>query len=235
MKKTPAIALAAIFTLFVISQSHSYDHDADYQTLSSTIIADPVNQGMTFSFSGTIIDAHTTRQGLIILKVQNRQSNLTIDVPIFPSIGKLETTPQTGDSISLVGNLGQYKGKPQLQPLAAELIQVQQNSHIDPEVSHTLREAIVDGNQNVTLLIGPVSAVSTQTFTSKSGKTHLKVVLRDPTALVEGVIWAGNWDQALRNQLGSKAAFHVNAKVGSFRGQPSLTINKVIFSRPENH
>lgn len=231
-KKLPIAALIAICFLLAINHNYSYSGDSSYPALTSELVADPSSTGMTFSFSGIVINSHTTKQGLILLKVQNREKNLVIDVPIFPSVGKLERKPGVGDKVSIIGNLGQYKGKPQLQPLAAELVQIKQQAAIDPDVTHTLRKAIDAGDSKSPLLIGPLTALNTQKFHSKAGKEHLKAVVRDDTAIAEAVLWQGNWDEDLRKRLNSGASFYVTAKVGQFRGQPSLTVDDVIFDKP---
>ena len=231
MKKLHALALAAIFTLFAINHSYSYDDTSEYPALTSAAMADPVSQGMTFSFSGTVISARTTKQGLILLKVQNRSANLVIDVPIFPSLGQLKEKPGLNDHVTIVGNLGQYKGTPQLQPLAAELITVASQGSISSGASHNLRDAIASGNKDIPLLIGPLTAVSNKTFTSKAGKTHLRIVVRDQTAVANAVLWGGSWDDNLRQRLNGGASFYISAKVGSFQNQPSLTIESLVFDQ----
>lgn len=230
MRKLYILAFAAVFILIGFNKNYSYGDQASYTKLTAAAIVDPTNQGMTFRLSGHVINTFTTSQGLIILTVQNRAESLTIDVPIFPSIGKLETKPTTGDAVAVVGNLGQYKGRPQLRPLSAELIEVKSVGTISPELAHKLSDAIKTGSNSGPLLIGPVSAVSSKTFRSKAGKKHLKVVLKDKTAIAEGIIWESGWDEALRGRLDGGAEFYVYAKVGTFQNQPSLTIDTITFS-----
>lgn len=84
-----------------------------YPALTHAAIADPTSQGMTFRLSGTATSARTTKQGLILLKVQSPNANLVIDVPIFHSLDKLKTKLGLNDEVTIVGNLGQYRRVPQ--------------------------------------------------------------------------------------------------------------------------
>jgi len=152
------------------------------------------------------------------LSLKSDDGKISIQVPVWPSFGELPRV-RRGDTVEIVGNLGKYRGKWQLNPLSAEHIRIVDEQ--DYSLAVPLSQALARIDE--TLLIGPVDAVDAVPFTSKtSGKKHLRIVVRDQDGDAEGIIFEGNWDEIDLETFRKKQTVYLKAKVGIYRGKPSL-------------
>lgn len=79
-------------------------------------------------------------------------------------------------------------------------------SQTNPKSSHNLRQAITLGNKDQALLIGPLTAISHDTFASKAKKTHLRLAVQDQTAVANAVLREDSWNTNLRKRLTGRRA-----------------------------
>ena len=151
------------------------------------------------------------------MSLKSDDEKISIQVPVWPSFGELPRV-RRGDTVEIVGNLGKYRGKWQLNPLSTEHIRIidEQDYSLAVPLSLALKRV------NEILLIGPVDAVDAVPFTSKSGKKHLRIVVRDQAGAAEGIIFEGNWDEIDLETFRKKQTVYLKAKVGIYRGKPSL-------------
>src|SRR5690606_30948496 len=114
-------------------------------------------------------------------------------------------------------NLSFYKGKPQLQPLAASFVSIISGSNITQDMLVDLKTAVKLGKDGGVQMIGPLRAANVNEFRSKAGKKHLRLVVIDNTETVGGIIFESNWDANTKRLFDSGKPFYVNATVGNFQ------------------
>lgn len=231
MKKLYFYICVSLLSLFLYQYSYSYPDEAQYPLLGAEHVSAPEHEGMTFQFEGAVIDVFTTKEQLIIVKLKSAAQNVVIDVPIFPSMGTLPQQPQVGDLMKVIGNLGSYKGKPQLKPLTTALITISSlnDAAQDRQEAYSIRQAISEATDAGTVLVGPITTLNTSPFISKSKKEHLRLVITDASGMAEGIMWAGNWNEQMRRTMDQGQPFYASAEVGTFRGQPSFNLNRITF------
>ncbi len=225
-----AFSIMLVMSIFVINHNYSYANTLnDAPSLTTELSVDPRNIGKTFSVIGQIVSYFQPKKGMYIFKINDAKHNLFIDVVIFPSLGKLAFTPMKGNKINVIGNLAFYKNRPQLKPLSIEHFNLIDMS-IDVALV-SLKDAIEKTDES--LLIGPVSIVNYSKFTSRSKKIHLRFVFRSSNSVVNGIMFANNWDETLVKNIDKDAPYIIDAKVGTYRGQPSLTVNQLFMYQSE--
>lgn len=220
-----ALALLCLTSILYTSRTYTYAGGLDnVPPLTVSAVTDPRASGKTYKVKGLVTSVFKTKQGIIIIKLHVKAEDIHIESPVFPSLGRLVVEPKAGDTVEIIGNLGQYKGRPQIRPLAAEHVVVLKAPGKADAVS--LSDAIDKVHQ--TLLVGPVSVISAKPFQSKNGKRHLRLTVSQDRTITNGIMFDGVWSEAdLRNLTGGKAVI-LSAKVGRYKGQPSLVVNRVI-------
>lgn len=227
-----AVSLSIVSLLLLVYINSQYTYANNLSTapqLTASAIKAPRSTGKTFQFRGTANEVYKPSDGITIIKLHNVDKNIHIGVPVFSSMGTLEAVPRVGDQVRVIGNLGQYKGQPQLKPLAAEHVKIVAGPELENAVP--LSEAVKKGEGN--MLIGPVKSESVNAFTSNSGKKHYRVVLSDDKQIVKGIMFDGQWDRSDIKLLGSTRDLLIYAKVEIYKGQLSLQIHRVVPTRFE--
>ena len=218
-KPSVIISVVVILTCFAAVNSHwSYGPLEQTSRLTSEHLLNPESRGRPFLFKGIVTFFFRTRNDLFILSLKSEDGGKTIQVPLWPSFGELPRV-RRGDTVEIVGNLGKYRGQWQLNPLSTEHIRIVDEQDYSLAVPLSLALKRIDE----TLLIGPVEAVEAIPFISKtSGKKHLRIIVRDPDGDAEGIIFEGNWDEIDLKTFRKKQTVYLKAKVGLYRGKPSL-------------
>ena len=226
-KPSVIISVVIILSCFVaVNNKWSYGSLGEPRHLTSEDLLTPENRGQTFLIKGGVTYFFRTKNDLFILGLKSDDEKISIQVPVWPSFGELPRV-RRGDTVEIVGNLGKYRGKWQLNPLSAEHIRINSAEHIRiiDEWYYSLAVPLSQALKRIdeTLLIGPVDAVDAVPFTSKtSGKKHLRIVVRDQDRDAEGIIFEGNWDEIDLETFRKKQTVYLKAKVGIYRGKPSL-------------
>jgi hypothetical protein len=215
--------LSVLWVLVILIGTQEYTYaDQEYTPLTSHALADPRNSGQIFEFSGCVISSFETDQGILILKLHDTDQEMYIEVPVFPSAGRLVEKPREGDSVSVIGSLGEYKGKPQIKPLAVEHIVIA--GICGPPTS--LENAVSQTGK--TMLVGPLDIIDAELFKSASGKQHLRIRVRQSKHYASGIMFDGKWSEADLKMLNSERKIFLYTKIDQYRGQPSLQVIRVI-------
>ena len=217
-KPSVIISVVIILSCFVaVNNKWSYGSLGEPRHLTSDDLLIPESRGQTFLIKGGVTYFFRTKNDLFILSLKSDDEKISIQVPVWPSFGELPRV-RRGDTVEIVGNLGKYRGKWQLNPLSTEHIRIIDEQDYSLAVPLSLALKRIDE----TLLIGPVDAVDAVPFISKSGKKHLRIVVRDQDGDAEGIIFEGNWDEIDLETFRKKQTVYLKAKVGIYRGKPSL-------------
>ena len=223
-------SLVALAVLFATNARYVYpDSQAELPELTPQHVVDPRFAGATFRFAGHATSVRSTRRGIVFIKLHDREEDLYLDVPVFPSLGCLPAKPARGDLVRVTGNLGSYGGIPQVRPLSAAHVAILQSSG---NAALPLQQALA--RRNDTLDIGPVRAVAVEPFVSSRGLRHLRLTLADAAAsggtarTVQGVMFESDRSDCEATLLRSGEPVAVTAEVGTFRGRPSLTVRRVL-------
>ena len=220
VSKFGAVGSAVMIIVFFAAANKfwSYGPLDNIDRLKTVHLADSGSSGKTFRLKGTVAYMFRTQNDLLIVTLKAQNEDVSIQMPLWPSSGKLPRL-RSGDTVELVGNLGRYRGKPQLNPLSSEHIRIIDETDYSGAVP--LAEAITRLNE--TLIIGPVEGVEALPFLSKkSGREHLRLSVRDGDVEAEGIIFSGNWDDLDVEVLKSGQPVYLRAKVASYRGKPNL-------------
>ncbi|MBC09974.1 MAG: hypothetical protein CMQ39_07400, partial [Gammaproteobacteria bacterium] len=205
------------------TQRYSYA-EQEVPELQPQDISDPRKAGNVFSFSGCVVGSFQSSKGMVRLTLRNTLSEMNIDAVVWPSAGKFPKRPGWGDQVSVHGHLGEYKGKPQIIPVAVEQVKV--IGQCEPKTLHLGEASEMLGQKGT---FGPVQLLNVERFTSKKGKQHLKAIFRQDSAFVEGIIYQGSWKESDFEKLKSKPRLRIDAKVGTFRNKISLTVKSYDF------
>ena len=217
-KPSVIISVVIILSCFAaVNNQWSYGSLGETRHLTSDDLLTPENRGQTFLFKGVVAFFFRTRNDLFILSLKSEDRKISIQVPVWPSFGELPRV-RRGDTVEIVGNLGKYRGKWQLNPLSTEHIRIIDEQDYSLAIPLSLALKRIDE----TLLIGPVDAVDAVPFISKSGKKHLRIVVRDQDGDAEGIIFEGNWDEIDLEIFRKKQTVYLKAKVVKYKGKPSL-------------
>ncbi len=223
--------LAALVVLFAANARYVYSDALDQlPQLTATHIADPGFTGSTFRFEGVVNDVGSLRSGLLIIKLYNAEEDVHVDAAVFPSVGCLPVKPVPGESVRITGNLGMYRGRPQITPLSALHVKVISSD----DVAVSLSDAVSMERAGGTLRIGPLTATAVEPFTSRRGLKHVRLMFADPKSgahgtriTAQGIMFQGDRTRCEVNLLGSGAPVMVVAKVDRYRGRPSLVVKRV--------
>ena len=230
-------SLAALVVLFAANARYVYSDDLDrLPQLTAAHIADPRFAGSTFRLEGQVRRVGTSSQGILFIDMYEPEQDLNIDVPMFPSLGSPAVRPATGDVVRVTGNLGTYRGQPQLRPLSAAHVEVlAQSARGDaaPPIQPWNRSALAvplgaaTSRIGETLLVGPLTAIDVEPFTSRAGRQHLRLVLADAETTAQGIVFQGDWTEDHVALLESGAPVVVTAEIDEFRDRPSLVLKRV--------
>lgn len=222
-----------LVSLFVYNSEYVYGDLKDtVRELSADDLVDPRSVGQTFQMTGTVVDVFRSKNGLVALTVLDKQKNLTLSVPIFASLGRIEQMPSVGSQVLIFGNLGFYKGRAQLKPLSAKHVRVLSASASEA-AAVDLKYAMNNPGQLV--LIGPVQVYELSPFVAKkSGKRHLRLTIGQDGQIISGICFEGNWSSGLLDKLENATQnIYVSGTIGEYRGSPNITVNSFVLEEPQ--
>ena len=233
-------SLAALVVLFAANARYVYSDDLDQlPQLTAAHIADPRFAGSTFRLEGQVRRVGTSSQGILFVDIYEPEQDLNIDVPMFPSLGSPAVRPAPGDVVRVMGNLGTYRGQPQLRPLSAAHVEVlAQSARGDtaPPIQPWNRSApavplgAATSRIGETLLVGPLTAIDVEPFTSRAGRQHVRVVLADladAETTAQGIVFQGDWTEDHVALLESGVPVVVTAEIDEYRDRPSLVLKRI--------
>lgn len=220
----------ALTMLFVANRRYAYPESVDgLPLLTPAHIVDPRYAGRTFRLEGRVTSVGESRQGLLIIEVHDAAEDLSIDVPVFPSLGCLLAKPMRGETVRVTGNLGMYSGRAQLRPLSAAHVE------LATEFPEPVSAAAAAEQGGARLLIGPVVARDTEFFESRAGLEHLRLTLADADAstdagrgAVAGIMFGREQTHCETDRLLSGDPVMVTAEVEQYLGAPSLVVRRVL-------
>ena len=219
-------SVIVVTTLFVVNDRYDYPDFVDTAPrLRSPHIVDPRFTGTTFSVVANTRRVHKSDSGILFMDLHDPVEDIHFGVPVFPSLGCLPVQPGLGDVVQVTGSLGSYSGRPQIQPLSKEHVEVLTDLNATPPTP--LTEAL--GSIGSTMHVGPVWIDSVEPFTSSTNRKHLRLRLSsaDGGVTVQGIIFEGNWNNCDQKLLKSGQPLVVTADITTFQDRPSLTVNHV--------
>ena len=222
-------SIASLTLLFLANRWWAYsDMQGDLRGLTAGHIADPRSAGTTFRFQGGVKYLRMTPTGIMLIELHDPEGDVHLDVPVFPSLGRLPIKPVRGETVRVTGNLGMYRGQPQLKPLSAAHVEVL----TPPAAEQAVPLARATKRTGERLLVGPVKAVGAEPFTSRRGLRHVRLTLADPAApaneTVQGVMFQGDRTHHEVQLLSSGAPVIVTAEIDVYQGRPSLIVKRVV-------
>ena len=227
--------VAALTVLFAANARYVYSDSLDrVPRLTAGHIADPRFAGSTFRVEGEVRSVGTSSNGIMFIDLYQPEQDLNIDVPVFPSVGSPPVRPGRGDVVRVTGNLGTYRGQPQLGPLSAAHVEVLTPAAatappVRPwnpsDTAVTLGAAATRIGE--TLLVGPLTAIDVEPFTSRAGRQHVRLVLADPESTVQGILYQGDWTEDHVTLLKSGEPLIVAAEISEYRDRPSLVVRQI--------
>ncbi len=136
---------------------------------------------------------------------------------MFPSAGRLAVDPRRDDVVRVVGNLGTYRGRPQIRPLSARHVEVRAGDAVALAQARSAPEGR-------TMRVGPVVAARVLPFAGRGGRRHLEVEFVAPGggARTRGVVFAGDWTDETLRLLSSGLPVELVAQRDDYGGEPSL-------------
>ena len=200
----------------------------DAPRVTAAHLADPRFAGSTVQVTGRVRSVRSLPREMLVIQVHEPGEDVHLQVPVFPRLGCLPVRPVRDETIRIYGSLGTYAGLPQVRPLAAERVTLEE----PPDASSSVRLGEARARVGETLLVGPVRVVSVEPFTSRAGRDHFRLRFRDPgdpaAGVVGGVLFGGNAGHCQLARLrGDEPAF-VTARIEEFRGAPSLNVQRVL-------
>ena len=218
------VLASCLWVILILWSTQRYSYaEQEIPELQPQDISDPRKAGNVFSFSGCVVDSSQSSKGRVRLTLRKTLSEMHIDAVVWPSAGKFLKRPGWGDRVSVHGHLGEYKGKPQIIPVAVEQVKVIGQCDLKPR---HLSEAPELVGKKATLAFGPVQALR---VTRASGKGPNKLMFKQDSSYVEGVIWPQNWNDSDFDKLNSKPLMRIHAKVVKYRGRTQLNVTSYVF------
>lgn len=183
-----------------------------------------LNTGDPLSVTGFIQEVFTSKEGIFIVSLYDESGEIT--VYMFPSYGTLKEELKIGDKIQVQGILSKYKEQYQIQPFSKQSIKLLQRNteHIKlpkvslPNLKDYKREKV---------LIGPVQIEEVQSFTSNTGKVHIRFQLNENGMSVGAIMFDGEWSKEDLIILEQSQSISVIATVDEYNGTLSLIIHEV--------
>ena len=230
-------SLAALVVMFAANARYVYSDDLDrLPPLTAAHVADPRFAGSTFRLEGQVQRVNTSSQGIVFVNVYEPAEDLNITAPMFPSLGSPAVRPAPGDVVRVTGNLGTYRGQPQLRPLSAAHVEV-----LAQAARGDTAAPIQPWNRSVpaiplgaatsrigeTLLVGPLAAIDVEPFTSRAGRQHVRLVLADAEITAQGIVFEGDWTDDHVALLDSNQPVVVTAEISEYRDRPSLVLKRI--------
>ncbi len=226
------LGAAALVTVFATTIRYTYPSTLTLlPKVTAPHVADPSYSGTTFQFEGRVTRVSTLPSGILILRLYDPTMDMNMESSVFPSLGCLPEKPIRDETVRITGNLGMYRGRPQIRPLSADHVQVLvplENAALMP------LSAVISGQSGRHVLAGPLTVDRISSFTSQSGGRHVRLELSDARpegtsqANVNGVMFEGDQTACELRRLSSGRAVVVGAEVTTYNGAPSLTIKRVV-------
>lgn len=228
------LAVAALLAvLFVANRQYVYSDRLDRAPrLTASHIADPRFAGATFQVEGRVTSIRTMQQGIVVIDLHQAEEGLFVGVPVFPALGCLPVKPVRDERVRVTGNLGMYRGRPQIRPLSAAHVEL-----VAPPIIAWTATAAAE-RTGETLYIGPLRTVASEFFESRQGWEHLRLTLADvgvgmdpvaeSRAMFQGIMYQNAQTACEVDLLRSGEPFMVTAEVVTYRGAPSLNVRRVL-------
>lgn len=229
-----SILAASVFclaALFLFNKDYVHPQVLDnVPEITALHIKNPSAKGKTFKITGTLESSFKTKTGIVFLKIHNRKHNLSMNVVVFPNLGKMKTKLWPRSRIEVIGNLDFYKGKPQLMPLSIDHV-ILVDERINKKDAVALRE-ISEKLFEKNVLVGPVEVLRAEPFISRKQKRHVRLTLADSTSVVNGIMFEGIWTESdlyrLQKLQNSQDKLFLIADIGTYRQQPSIIVRNLL-------
>lgn len=223
------LAVAGVF-LLLLAARWVRDPEAleDAPGVTAAHLADPRFAGSTVQVTGRVRSVRSLPREMLVIQMFEPREDVYLQVPVFPRLGCLPVRPIRDEIIRIYGSLGTYAGLPQVRPLSAAHVTLENPPTASASVG--LGEAITRIGE--TLLVGPLRAEAVEPFTSRAGRDHFRLRFTDPdepaTGPVGGVLFEGNAGHCQLARLRSSDPYFVTAAVEEFGGAPSLNVQRVL-------
>lgn len=225
----PVFAFAGVLLLLLAARWYRYsDALEDVPQVTAAHLADPRFAGSAVRVTGQVRSVRSLRREMLVIQLFEPQEDVYVQVPVFPRLGCLPVRPIRGEIVRIYGSLGTYAGRPQVRPLSAAHVTLEDPPKASEAI--TLREAAI--RLGDTLLVGPLRAEAVEPFTSRAGRRHFRLRFADPedpvTGVVGGVLFEGNAGHCQLSRLNASEPYFVTAEVEEFGGAPSLNVQRVL-------
>lgn len=200
----------------------------DAPEVTAAHLADPRFAGAAVQVTGRVRSVRSLPREFLVIQVYEPREDVYLEAPLFPRLGCLPVRPVRDEIVRIYGSLGTYAGRPQIRPLSAAHVTLENPPNAAKAIS--LREASTRIGE--TLLVGPLRAEAVAPFTSRAGRDHFRLRFADPrdpaAGTVGGVLFEGNAGHCQLARLRSSDPYFVTAAVEEFGGAPSLNVQRVL-------
>ena len=225
----PVFAVAGVLLLLIAARWYR-DPEAlhDAPELTAAHLADPRFAGGTVQVTARVRSVRRLPREMLVIQVFQPGEDVYLDVPLFPRLGCLPVRPVRGETVRVTGSLGTYAGMPQVRPLSARHVTLENA----PTASAAVRLGEASTRIGETLLVGPLRTEEVRPFTSRAGRDHFRLRFADPgdpaAGVVGGVLFGGNAGHCQLARLRSGDPYFVTAAIEEFGGAPSLNVRRVL-------
>ena len=226
------VGLVAVVTMLITTSR--YEYPTTITSLPQVIashVADPSYRGSSLIFEGRVRSVYTLETGMTVMSLYDPEGDVNMGVTMFPSLGCLPVMPVKDETVRITGNLGMYQGKPQIQPLSADHVQVLTDGEDAQQVPLS---SVSDVHVGQTLVVGPVVADRVTSFESQHGRRHLQIEFADAAQegaterKVGGIMFQSRQTPCAVRRLRSKSPIAVKVDVSDFNGALSLSVQQVV-------
>lgn len=198
-----------------------WGHQGVRSDLESRVIQE-LSAGRVVAVEGTVKRIYRNREGMLLV-------DLGTDAPVIfmPSGGKLPTEPRLGERLQVLAVRSDGPQGSALYPVSQDHIRPQGRSEY-PLVTISQARRMAKGSR-IQLHVRGTSAT---TQTSRAGKTHLHVEVKDATGQAPGIMWEGSYSAREVDLFRSGRPLVVYAEVDFFQSNLSLVIIGAKEERP---
>lgn len=218
------LVIVILSTAFLQLQNRLYASDtSQYEELTDKVIIENRYRNKIFFYTGEISRVFKNQYGIITIYFANQGFTHTLTASIFPNLGIIdEKILKNGNKIKLIGTVKQYNNRYQIMPLDKESIILLSTADFCENPT-----AAKDISKNIEKVVNlsQVNIINSKEFTTKKGKTHLKLMLKVEDMIFDGIIFENNYTDNIKEMIKNKEyKFCVKAKIGQYKGDISINV-----------
>lgn len=213
-----------LLTAFLQLQNQLYANDVSkYEELTDKVIVENNYRNKIFSYTGEISKTFKNQYGIITVYFANQNFTNTVTASIFPNLGVIdEKILASGNKIKVTGTLKQYNDNYQIAPLDKESIVLISTANF---CENSISAKDISKNMEKIVNLSKVSIVNSQEFTTKKGKTNLRLKLKIEDMVFDGIIFENNYTDNVKELLKKQEQnLCAKIKVGQYKGDISINV-----------